>query len=101
MAQKRAKFWRCGNGHILGVIRWNGAGVPTLLLYRQAVDQGEDIPEEVDVLGPLIGRMPVRCSVCGDVRLWDISPAALRALQEISTKAKQTGEPPIYGGFGS
>jgi len=84
MARKRYRFWRCGNGHILGMIQWNGRMVPQLVLYRQAVDHGADVPEEVDVLGPLMGRMPVRCDVCDDVRLWDISEAALVALAEYS-----------------
>ena len=80
MAQRKNRFWRCGNGHILGMIQWNGKMVPQLVLYRQAVDHGADVPEEVDVLGPLMGRMPVRCDVCDDVRLWDISVTALLAL---------------------
>ena len=30
-------------------------------------------PREVDLLGPLDGRMPIRCSICDDVKVWEIS----------------------------
>lgn len=78
----KSKQWRCKNGHILGMIEWNGNGVPQLALYRKAVDHGADLPEEVDVLGSLTGRMPVRCDICESVQLWDISMEALVALSE-------------------
>jgi len=71
------KEWLCKNGHVLGAIQWNGNGLPYLALYRHAVDMGAEHPVEVDVLGPLIGQMPVKCDVCDMVRTWDMTPKAL------------------------
>jgi LSD1 subclass zinc finger protein len=34
----------------------------------------------VDLLGPLSGEMPVRCSLCNDVKLWEISVESLLVL---------------------
>jgi hypothetical protein len=79
------KTWRCGNGHVLGVVSRNGSGVRRLLLYRVAVDPGPQVPPsprpspcegeggmaEVDVLAVVEGYVAdVRCSVCGRVRSW-------------------------------
>jgi len=76
-----SKQWHCRNDHALGVIRWNGDGTPQLMLYRHAVDLKAEMPAEVDLMiGPLVGRMPVRCDICEDVRLWDISVEALAEL---------------------
>jgi hypothetical protein len=53
------KQWRCKNDHVLGVISWNGSGIPQLMLYRHAVDLSAERPAPVDVIGPVQGRM--RC----------------------------------------
>ncbi len=84
------KQWLCKNGHALGVIQWNGNKIPQLALYRHAVDMGADDPEAVDVIGPLMGKMPVRCDVdgCGAVRFWDISVDAVAGFMA-SLNAKQ------------
>lgn len=75
------KQWHCRNNHALGVIRLNGDQVPQLMLYRHAVDLKAEQPAEVDMMiGPLVGRMPVRCDICDDVRLWDVSVQALADL---------------------
>lgn len=75
------KQWQCKNHHALGMIRLNGEGTPQLMLYRHAVDLSAECPAEVDLMiGPLIGRMPVRCDICDDIRLWDISDQALAEL---------------------
>jgi len=75
------KQWQCTNGHALGVIMVNGDDVPQLMLYRHAVDLSSDEPAEVDVMiGPLVGKMPVQCDICGDVKPWDISVSALAEL---------------------
>lgn len=74
------KQWRCKNRHILGFIRWNGNGLPQLMVLREALDMEAERPDEVDLLGPLSGSMPVRCSICEDVRVWAISVESLVAL---------------------
>jgi len=72
------KQWHCKNKHALGMIRLNGDGSPQLMLYRHAVDLTAEQPAEVDLMiGPLLGRMPVRCDICDDVRVWDVSVDAL------------------------
>jgi hypothetical protein len=75
------KQWHCKNEHALGMIRLNGDGIPQLMLYRHAVDLMAERPAEVDLMiGPLVGRMPVRCDICDQVELWDISVKALADL---------------------
>jgi hypothetical protein len=50
-------------------------------LYRHAVDLKAEKPAEVDLMiGPLVGRMPVRCDICEDVRVWDVSVDAMAEL---------------------
>ena len=71
------KQWRCKNDHILGMIRWNGNQVPQLMLFRHALDMNSDHPADVDVIGPLVGRIPVRCELCDEVSLWEASVDAL------------------------
>ncbi len=78
--KKNMKQWRCGNGHILAFIRWNADDLPQLMVLRDALDMDVESPHEVDVLGPVDGRMPVRCSICGDVKLWEVSVESLLAL---------------------
>jgi hypothetical protein len=79
------KPWTCRNNHILGYINWNGDGipqlrVPQLRVLREALDMSAEHPNEVDLLGPLDGRMPIRCSICDDVQVWEISVESLVAL---------------------
>lgn len=75
------KQWHCKNKHTLGMIRLNGNGIPQLMLYRHAVDANADQPAEVDLMiGPLVGRIPVRCDICDDVSVWDVSVDALAEL---------------------
>jgi hypothetical protein len=80
MADKELKQWHCKNNHILGFIRWNGSGTPQLMVLRKALDMQAEHPDEVDLLGPLDGRMPIRCSICDDVQVWSISVESLVAL---------------------
>jgi len=68
--------------HRLGMICWDGDGIPQLMLYRHAVDLDAEHPAEVDVIGPLEGRMPVRCDLCDEVKLWDVSVQVLLAMVE-------------------
>lgn len=82
MADKKMKQWRCKNNHILGFIRWNGNGLPQLMVLREALDMDVEHPHDVDSLGPLDGRMPIRCSICDDVQVWAISVDGLVALFE-------------------
>jgi hypothetical protein len=75
------KQWQCKNKHALGMIRLNGDRTPQLMLYRHAVDLSADQPAEVDLMiGPLVGRIPVRCDLCDDVQVWDVSVDALAEL---------------------
>lgn len=76
------KPFRCKNHHILGYIRWNGSGLPQLMVLREALDMQAECPDEVDLLGPLDGRMPIRCSVegCDDVKVWEINALSLVSL---------------------
>ncbi len=75
------KQWRCKNDHALGMIRLNGNGIPQLMLYRHAVDMSAEQPAQVDVMiGALVGQMPVRCDICGEVQLWAASVDALAEL---------------------
>ncbi len=74
------KQWRCKNNHILGFIEWNGDGLAQLKVLRMALDMEAEHPNEVDLIGPLRGMMPVRCSICDDVQVWRISVDGLVAL---------------------
>lgn len=71
------KAFICKHGHTLGLIRWNGDGVAQLMIYRHAVDLGAEHPAGVDVMGPLVGQMPVQCDLCGDVQVWRAGSAAV------------------------
>ncbi len=74
----RSKQWLCENGHVLGFIHWNGNDVPQLMLLRHAVDLSTDDPAQVDLMvGPLVGKMPVQCDICEDVKPWDITVDAM------------------------
>lgn len=70
MQTKEVVVWKCPNGHGLGVVIENGSGVRQLALYRDAVDIQAEIPEDVDVLGLVVGKMEIRCSACGELRTW-------------------------------
>jgi len=72
-----------------------------------------DHPDEVDLLGPLDGRMPIRCSICDDVQVWVISVESLvallmqaddktifevsRKLAELSAKVEEKSDPAPIG----
>jgi len=86
----KTKPFLCKNEtHKLGMIVWNGDGIPQLLLYRHAVDADADHPADVDVIGPLTGRMPVKCDVCDEVRLWDVRVDALVQMYEWLNESQQ------------
>ena len=65
-------FKTCPNRHILGRMRKNGSGQEMLELFRMAIDYGEDMPEQVDVIGIFPVGYQIRCSVpgCGLVVDW-------------------------------
>jgi hypothetical protein len=86
MYETKMKQWRCRNKHILGFIHWNGNGIAQLMVLRKALDMQADQLNEVDLLGPLEGRMPIRCSICDDVQVWEISISSLTALSERYSK---------------
>jgi len=83
------KEWLCKNGHVLGAIQWNGNNLPFLMLYRHAIDLGANDPEAVDVVGPLMGQMPVKCDICDDVQLWKLSPKALAQFMKNMNKGER------------
>jgi hypothetical protein len=64
---KNIGFKRCKKMHIIGQMRENGSGIQMLELFRQAIDYGQDIPEQVDVIGVFYAGQSIRCSICGDV----------------------------------
>jgi hypothetical protein len=74
-------YRRCGKKHILGIMRQNGNGVEFLELFRQAIDYGEDMPELVDVIGMFPAGFGIRCSICGDVVDFHLSPRYAGAVQ--------------------
>jgi hypothetical protein len=76
----KLKQWRCKNKHILGFIRWNGDGLPQLMVLRDALDMDVEHPHDVDLLGPLDGRMPIRCSICDDVKVWQLNAIGMVSL---------------------
>lgn len=78
--KKQMKPFRCKNHHILGYIRWNGDGLPQLMVLRESMDMEAERPDEVDFLGPVDGQMPVRCKICDEVTLWKVSVDGLLAI---------------------
>lgn len=82
------KQWRCGKGHILGFVRWDGNGVAQLMVLREALDMDALHPNEVDLMGPLDGSMSIPCSICGDVKPWVISVDGLVKLFQRMDGAK-------------
>lgn len=108
------KQWCCREGHILGFIRWNGSGIAQLMVLREALDMEAAHPSDVDLIGPLDGRMPVRCAICDDVQVWEISVDGMVALMmaqsdkfvfefsqrllERSKKVVDLGDPAVSGG---
>ena len=82
------KQWRCekNKDHILGVIerveaklQVNGTTLryrtSQLIIFREAVDRGADIPAEIDVAGTIDGKMLIMiwtCTVkgCGCINEW-------------------------------
>lgn len=83
------KQWKCRHGHILGFITRNGDRAPQLMVLRHAVDMEGEQPAEVDVMiGPLMGRMAVKCEICDDVQVWDITVKALVYLFQLMDDAQ-------------
>lgn len=72
MGREEIKYWRCENGHVMGIVARNGSGRRQMLLLREALEGAEaGVKTEVDVMAVVEGRvMDVRCSVCGAVRTW-------------------------------
>lgn len=75
------KQWQCGCGVTLGYMRKNGDGLTQLMLLRQPLDMTAERPAEVDLLGPVTGRVSVKCS-CGKQKLWAVSVDAMLELFE-------------------
>jgi hypothetical protein len=74
------RMWRCGEGHVMGLVVRNGSHVHRLLLYRQAIemeipDCGMRVVEGAlpEVMAVVEGTvLDVRCSVCGSIRTWAV-----------------------------
>lgn len=67
------KRWKCKNGHVLGQVKQAGHGRHCLYLFRQAIDEQDEHPDEQDVIAIVEGYVAdVRCSVegCGELRTW-------------------------------
>ena len=64
---ERLREWVCENGHVLGMAGRDGRGVSVLLLYREAVSDGNGVGE---VMAVVEGATDVRCSICGRTRSW-------------------------------
>ena len=86
------KVWKCGKGHVLGLVRrdrnktkeqrefW----VSRLMLFRQALDETEDVGKG-DIIALIEGTtLDVKCSVpgCGCARTWWTGEDALERLIE-------------------
>lgn len=69
-----------GCGAELGLISSNSDGVPQLLVYRHSVDLTAESLADVDVLGPLMGKIAVRCEACDEFTTWWPSPRTMLAL---------------------
>lgn len=79
MNKTEVKRWRCPNGHVLGQVYRNGSGIRRLMLYRQALEEGE--PGDVDVIAVVEGDvMDVTCSVCGAMRTWAAGDEVIRKM---------------------
>lgn len=81
------KQWCDARGHVLGVlervrvsVKVDGVAAryssPQLLLFREAVDMGAEVPAQIDVAGTVEGRtlfsLVWKCSVpgCGCIKEW-------------------------------
>lgn len=72
--------WRCPNGHTMGQVTRNGSGIRRLLLYREALEEGEGAGE-VDVIAVVEGNvLDVTCSICGEVRTWAAGQEVIRRM---------------------
>ena len=70
----------CSNGHHVGEIHWNGNDVPQIMVYREAVKAGDELPSEM--IGPVLGQAKLPCSICKDVRVWGVSiPVAIYLIE--------------------
>lgn len=75
------KKYRCGRGHIVGYIRWDGHGAARLIQLRQSIDIASEQIAEPDVSG-ILDSGDVTCSICGESLTWSPSlPALLRLLK--------------------
>jgi hypothetical protein len=90
------KRWMCpSKKHQLGLVRRSSRGIQQLMLYRNAVDLCAESPDEVDVIGVLVGEMmDVVCSVCGRTRTWVPGQEALDRLVEsvINSRGNRNGK---------
>ena len=80
MSNRKMQEWRCKKNHVLGYVHWGWNGLPQLIVLREALDMDIDNPQAVDNLGTVDGRMSVHCSICDDVKVWEVSMEALLAL---------------------
>jgi len=86
--------------HVLGqtreVILPDGRHVIMLELYRHAVNLEDERPAEVDVIGPLLGEMPVQCDVegCNFVGIWRLGHDAMREM--LARRAKRNDAARIH-----
>jgi hypothetical protein len=81
--------WRCGRGHILGLVRATAHDGHQLILLRQAITEPT---ESLDVLGTISGlAIGLECSICGCQRTWQPDdnnrrPPAAQAARAMTTR---------------
>jgi hypothetical protein len=88
--------WKCGHGHVLGVVRRmpvsaDGRTVyaTRLMLFRQAIDPKVGASQDGDVIAVIEGTtLDVRCSIpgCKATRTWWIGEAGMERLLERMVK---------------
>jgi hypothetical protein len=67
----------------MGRVARNTSQVRILLLFRNAIDYGEEIPADVDVMAVVEGYAAhINCSICGKARTWVPGEEAIQHLLE-------------------
>jgi len=79
MREQEMKRYRCANGHVIGLIRWDGHNAARLLYLRHSLDENAQVPHEPEVAA-IIDSGDVTCSICGDSMVWVPTMGALLRL---------------------
>ena len=68
--------FHCKNGHSLGIVQKDAAGVSRLLLYRNAIDLEISDPIQVEIIATIDSASNITCDICGEKRTWSPNQAA-------------------------